>query len=82
MLLVGLCTEVTINIRDQFVHQHRFKLLGRKLIDMSEFHIIRHAIRHYDDERFNLAFGNQIVHNQIRIPLIGPCRLIFSPSML
>ncbi len=40
------------------------------------------AVVHDDDEGFGLAFGDQIVHDQIGLALIGPARLIFAAAVL
>ena len=54
MALVGLRAEIGIDIRDQFVDQHRLKRLdieGREAAGAARFDIVGHAIGHDDDER-------------------------------
>ena len=49
---------------------------------VSPFAFVSHTIGADDDERFALAFGNQVVHDEVGTSLVHPCCLVLSPSVL
>ena len=40
------------------------------------------AVVHYYDHGFGLTFGNQIIHDEVHLTLVGPACLIFSHTVL
>ena len=44
--------------------------------------VVGHAVGHHDDEGLGLAFGDQVVHDQIGVALVAPGGFILAPAVL
>ena len=44
--------------------------------------LVGHAVGHHDDERLDLARGDEVVHDQVRVALVPPGVLVLTPAVL
>ncbi len=82
MGLISESTEVGINVRNQFVDENRLKWFDLEISETAHLNIVCHAIGHHNNERFDFAFGDQVVHDQIGMTLVTPGCFILTPAML
>ncbi len=82
MRLIRECAEVGIDIRNQFVDENRLKWFDLEISHTADLNFVGHTIGHHDDEGFDLAFGDQVVHDQIGVTLVAPGGFILAPAML
>ena len=82
VLLVGLRAEVAVDVGDEFIDENGFKLVPVEGVEATEAHLVGHAVGHDDDERYALAIGDEVVHDEIGVPLIAPGCLVLAPTVL
>ena len=53
-----------------------------KLAEAAEPDLVGHAVGHHDEEGLDLAFGDQVVHDQVGVALVAPGGFILAPAVL
>ena len=53
-----------------------------KLAEAADPDIVGHAVGHHDEKGLDLAFGDQVVHDQIGVTLVAPGGFILAPAVL
>ena len=83
VVFIGKGIEIGIYVRDQLIHQNSLERLDIKISESAaELDLVCHAVCHHNDERFDLAVCDQIVHDQVGVSLGRPGGFIFTPSVL
>ena len=80
--LVSKRAEVGIDERNQLVHEHRLEVTDIEIPEAAKLNVIRHPVRHHDDERPRFSLGNQVVHDQVGMALRTPAIFVFAPTVL
>ena len=70
VLLLCLCSEVSIYVRNEFVDKNLLKVFGCERVETTESHFVSHSVSHDDDERFNLALSDEVVHDEVGMSLV------------
>ena len=82
MRLVGERTEVGIDVGDQLVDENRLEGADVEVSEATEPDFVGHAVGHYDEERPDFPFGDQVVHDQVGMALVAPGGFILAPAVL
>src|ERR1035437_1645554 len=82
MWLISKSTEIGIDIRNQFIDKNCLKWFDLEISDTTYLCIVGHSISHHNNEGFDLAFGDHVVHDQIGMSLVTPGSFILAPTML
>ena len=82
MGLIGERAEVGIDVGDQLVDENRLEWPDVETCEAADPDVVGHAVGHHDEEGLRLAFGDQVVHDQIGVALVAPGGFILAPAVL
>ena len=80
--LLGYRPEVAVDEWHEFIAEYRFEGVEIETEQSARPCVVGHSVCRHHDERLDLPFGDEVVHDEVRPSLVEPCVFVLAPSVL